>query len=156
MANSVHKTATYAFLVGLALLASADGKPVSESKLKRSADCKPVSESRLKRSDDGGPVGVVVEQLSSHVTSLSAQLTALSSKVAILEAKAGKDETVIAFHARQEVHDFEVLPRGPIILQHVTTRVGTGYDEKTGWFQAPMSGTYLFVATVTVVSPDIA
>ena len=61
-----------------------------------------------------------------------------------------KDELAVAFHVRSLRHTFDVLPGRPIVLLHVITRVGTGYDETTGYFRAPVTGTYLFVATATV------
>ena len=74
----------------------------------------------------------------------------------ILILVSAKDELAVAFHVRSDRHTFDVLPNGPITLSHVVTRVGTGYDETTGYFRAPVSGTYLFVATATVDTPQRA
>ena len=46
-----------------------------------------------------------------------------------------KDELAVAFHVRSLRHTFDVLPGRPIVLPHVITRVGTGYDETTGYFR---------------------
>ena len=65
----------------------------------------------------------------------------------------GKVTTPIAFTAELEA-DLTTTSVTMLVAKEVITNIGGGYDNTTGVFTAPVSGTYAFVATAATVSQD--
>ena len=57
----------------------------------------------------------------------------------------------VAFHARHSTDPFNVASQGTIVYDAVTTNIGNAYDHKTGFFTAPIPGTYVFFTNCMAV-----
>lgn len=88
--------------------------------------------------DDASPWEAVIQTLSQQVSSLTARF-------AVIEASQNKERVSVAFHAEYSSDPVQLGPNAPIILDHILTNVGSGYDGSTGYFRSPVSGTYMFV-----------
>ena len=64
-----------------------------------------------------------------------------------------KVTTPIAFTAKLEA-DLTTTSVTTLVAQKVITNIGGGYDNTTGVFTAPVSGTYAFMATAAPLSQD--
>nr|KAG5713846.1 hypothetical protein BaRGS_024473 [Batillaria attramentaria] len=82
----------------------------------------------------------------------SQQLAALQSKYNALENKLNAALTNVAFSAYHSTDPFSVAAHGTIVYDAVTTNIGNGYDHQTGFFTAPVSGTYAFFTNCMSVS----
>ena len=60
----------------------------------------------------------------------------------------------MAFHTQLK-DDVTLTGRQTVICDTVIASVGGGYDDKTGIFTAPVSGTYCFMATSGPYSDDV-
>lgn len=59
----------------------------------------------------------------------------------------------VAFFATIRSHHLEHLsPNQPLIFDHVITNIGNAYNNHTGDFRAPVSGTYVFSVTLMTVN----
>ena len=65
----------------------------------------------------------------------------------------GKVTTPIAFTAELEA-DLTTTSKTTLVTNSVITNIGGGYDNTTGVFTAPVSGTYAFMATAATVSQN--
>ena len=57
----------------------------------------------------------------------------------------------VAFHARHSTDPFNVGSQGTIVYDTAITNVGNAYDHETGFFTAPVSGTYAFFVNCMAV-----
>ena len=56
--------------------------------------------------------------------------------------------TQVGFYAYRSASRFTVTSLGTIIMDHVFTNVGNGFDTHSGTFTAPVSGYYAFFLTI--------
>nr|KAG5700179.1 hypothetical protein BaRGS_011022 [Batillaria attramentaria] len=121
-----------------------------------------VGEKRVKRSDDSAPLQAVVDNLVQEVTSLKAQLvaeqtarqkqiadeqTARQNQDTAILSKLDKYGTTVAFYA-WSTSTITATPLGTLIIPGAATNIGNAYDPQTGFFTSPVSGLYMFHATL--------
>nr|QBA18405.1 type 2 C1q domain-containing protein 8 [Littorina littorea] len=90
------------------------------------------------RSHDTLPLRAVVQELTKQVSANRAEILAL-------KARQQKSETNIAFHAEFSSDPVQLGPLQRLVLDKVVVNFGSGYDATSGHFEAPVSGTYMFV-----------
>ena len=59
--------------------------------------------------------------------------------------RSAQAETNVAFHAEFSTDPVQLGPAQRLVLDNVITNAGNGYDAISGQFQAPVSGSYMFV-----------
>ena len=59
--------------------------------------------------------------------------------------RSAQAETNVAFHAEFSTDPVQLGPAQRLVLDNVITNSGNGYDAISGQFQAPVSGSYMFV-----------
>ncbi|XP_070174320.1 uncharacterized protein [Littorina saxatilis] len=99
---------------------------------------------REKRSDD-------VSALQTVVAGLSQQMTAFNAKLTAMQAKLDAANINVAFHAHHSSDPFNVASQGTIVYNVVTTNIGNAYNRNSGYFTAPVSGTYVFFTNCMAV-----
>ncbi|XP_070175632.1 complement C1q tumor necrosis factor-related protein 3-like [Littorina saxatilis] len=58
----------------------------------------------------------------------------------------------VAFHAHHSTDPVNVASHGTIVYNVVTTNIGNAYNRNSGYFTAPVSGTYVFFANCMAVA----
>nr|KAG5702263.1 hypothetical protein BaRGS_030618 [Batillaria attramentaria] len=92
----------------------------------------------LEKKSTGGQIMSVKDDLATTRSEISALRTM---------ATTAKNSAAVAFHAERTGSDYQSKRDETLILDHVVTNLGGGYDPKTGVFTTPVAGTYLFMAT---------
>lgn len=100
------------------------------------------SPSRSRRSDDVDPLTAVVNQLSQEVLQLKTSLAALEASQARL---AGSQTMSVSFTVHFSKADVVGLGTDQILVFDVArNNIGNGYNTGTGFFTAPVAGSYVF------------
>ncbi|XP_070205582.1 uncharacterized protein [Littorina saxatilis] len=91
----------------------------------------------------------------SEIASLRRSVDQHEAALKIVKSNFGKMQTKVAFHALLQT-DVRVKTERVLILKHVLVNLSDGYDSYTGYFTAPVSGVYLFMATSGSFDKNIA
>ncbi|XP_070188490.1 heavy metal-binding protein HIP-like [Littorina saxatilis] len=111
-----------------------------------------------KRSDDTSTSEVLLQQLSKQLNHVTAQVAALQAQLKAAARSVAFQARSVAFQARSGAFQarsvaFQAQPSSglvqlgadaTVVYDKVNLTIGNAYDDHTGFFTAPLSGTYTF------------
>ncbi|KAK7107067.1 myosin heavy chain, clone 203-like [Littorina saxatilis] len=96
-----------------------------------------------------------ISSLQTGLSKLKSTVASNQTTVSSLETNLAKATSSVAFHAIL-AKPVTTKEKTTIVCDHTVTSVGGGYDNKTGVFTAPVTGTYCFMVTTSPNKVDRA